>query len=135
MRQTLPKLAKNAYEVLSSLPKHGMGTKITRSTWQDSSFWTVTQIKTEMDGKRGKAYGLLTWRGEQQGEQPSRIRGASKKLWRPLGAAAGAVGPEPTPVWPSLAASAMEEAEVKRQEPEATESVEADSQSEDAPPS
>ncbi|KAL4529933.1 hypothetical protein Ndes2526A_g04676 [Nannochloris sp. 'desiccata'] len=56
-----------------------MGTKITRSTWQDNSFWTVTQIKTEMDGKRGKAYGLLTWRGEQQGEQPSRIRGASKK--------------------------------------------------------
>jgi Mitochondrial 28S ribosomal protein S34 len=37
-----------AYEVLSSLPKHGVGTKITRSTWQDNSFWTVTQIKTEM---------------------------------------------------------------------------------------
>lgn len=90
------------------------------------------------DGKRGKAYGLLTWRGEQQGEEPSRIRGASKKLWRPLGPATGAVdeGRETASIWPSLAASAMEGEEAKQQDHEATsESVQGDSTNEDAPPS
>ncbi len=94
------------------------------------------------DGKRGKAYGVLTWRGEQQGEQPTRINGASKKLWRPLGAAAaGSVaGEAASPVWQSLAASALAESEAQEQGQEeqqepAVENVEEASKTDEAPPS
>jgi hypothetical protein len=81
----------------------------------------------------------LTWRGEQQREEPSRIRGASKKLWRPLRVAAVATGGDVagSSLWPSLAASAIAEAEIQAQDqPEAAETpVEGDSNSEaGAPP-
>ena len=65
------------------------------------------------DGKRGKAYGVLTWRGEQQGEEHTRIRGASKKLWKSLSSTSGnaSIGDGMSSAWPSLAAAAVEPAE------------------------
>lgn len=57
---------------------------------------------TLQDGKHGKAYGILTWRGQQQNEVPRRINGAAKKVWRVLG------GDRPADdEWPSLVAPSL----------------------------
>ena len=56
------------------------------------------------DGKSGKAYGVLTWRGEQQREEASRVRGSYKKVWRRL---AEDEEHHQHSAWPSLAAAAL----------------------------
>lgn len=65
------------------------------------------------DGKHGKAYGILTWRGQQQNEAPRRINGAAKKVWRVLGIDRSVkVGEE----WPSLVVSSLVEKSEKTEE-------------------
>ncbi|KAI8106890.1 hypothetical protein M9434_001544 [Picochlorum sp. BPE23] len=91
-------LAKNVYEILSKLPKHGVGSRIQRKTWKDDSFWDVSQVKMHVSGKAGKAYGMLTWRGEQVHEVPKQIPGTLKKVWRVV--SSSSEGPGVT--WPSL---------------------------------
>ena len=82
------------FDIASKLPNKGIGQRLTRKTWEQSSYWTVqrvqialvsiylgqacddkqrvspaqvppqaTQVKLLQDGRHGKAYGLLTWRG------------------------------------------------------------------------
>jgi len=59
-------------------------------------------------GKNGKAYGILTWRGQEQGQSPVRINGSNKKVWRHVPRTSGVQSG-----WPSLALTALkcEEAE------------------------
>lgn len=116
------------YEVLSKLPQHGVGSKISRVTWMDNSFWTVTEVKMGLvrlisrpsifsivqgsitsnhsplqNGKTGESYGILTWRGNQKNEKPTRINGSLKKLWRQLATHDTTLREE----WPSLAIEAL----------------------------
>uniref|UniRef100_A0A7S3UDX1 Uncharacterized protein n=1 Tax=Picocystis salinarum TaxID=88271 RepID=A0A7S3UDX1_9CHLO len=74
---------RNFYEVVRLLPEHGIGSKVQRVTWPETSYWTVMDVKPEVDGKRGKAWGTFTWLGEQRGEK-KKIRGTMKKVWRPM---------------------------------------------------
>jgi hypothetical protein len=73
--------AKNFIEVTRSLPKHGIGAKLRRTTWGEDSFWQVTAVKPHEDGVHGKASGILTWKGVQQSEKPRRVNGVLKKIW------------------------------------------------------
>ena len=81
------------FDVASKLPSRGVGQRISRKTWEDNSFWTVERVQVKLvayylwhsilvrilcrfsqtmvlltmqDGRHGKAYGVLTWRGESQ---------------------------------------------------------------------
>lgn len=93
-------MGRNAFEILLKLPKHGIGAKITRKTWKEGSFWTITDVKHSLDGKHGTVYGRLTWGGQLVNEQPSRLKGPLKKLWRP-------VKDTSKPQWESFAAAAL----------------------------
>lgn len=93
------------YEVLGKLPRHGVGSKIQRSSWYENSFWDIAEVKIDVSGKTGKAYGMLTWRGEQIHDRPMRIRGTLKKVWR----AVSPVGDDARPVvWTSLDKNIMD---------------------------
>lgn len=72
------------YEVLGKLPRHGVGARIQRNTWYEDSFWDVVDVKIDMSGKTGKAYGMLTWKGKQVHEEPIRIPGSLKKVWKAI---------------------------------------------------
>ena len=37
-----------AFQVLSKLPQHGVGTKISRTTWKDDSYWAITNTKIDL---------------------------------------------------------------------------------------
>ena len=45
----------------------------------------ITEIPTSQDGHHGKAWGIFTWKGKPRNEQPTRVRGALKKVWRVYG--------------------------------------------------
>lgn len=90
------------YEILSKLPKHGVGAKLKREKWMNDSFWEITKVKMDQNGASGKSYGLLTWRGNRQNEEPKRINGSLKKLWKLLPA------DKEMPSWPSLPKDLME---------------------------
>lgn len=70
------------YEVLGKLPRHGVGSRIQRTSWYENSFWDIAEVNIDVSGKTGKAYGMLTWRGEQVHDRPMRIPGTLKKVWR-----------------------------------------------------
>ncbi len=36
------------FEVLSKLPKHGVGAKVTRTSWKEGSYWHVTNVKVSL---------------------------------------------------------------------------------------
>eukprot|EP00882_Tetradesmus_deserticola_P026996 GHRQ01029827.1.p2 GENE.GHRQ01029827.1~~GHRQ01029827.1.p2 ORF type:complete len:131 (+),score=42.02 GHRQ01029827.1:908-1300(+) len=75
---------RNLLDVVSHLPKLGVGSKVTRKSWEQygDSYWEVVAVKPRAeDGSAGKVYGLLTWRGVSE-EKPRLIRGRAKRLWR-----------------------------------------------------
>ncbi|KAL4447660.1 hypothetical protein ABPG75_004879 [Micractinium tetrahymenae] len=83
MRQTCALLAKNAFELLSRQPSHGLGSKLSRTTWTDDCYWTISKVRLSPDGKHGIAYGVLTWRGQpQRPDAPTKVAGPLKKVWR-----------------------------------------------------
>lgn len=84
MRPTSVQLAKNAFELLSRVPQHGLGSKLSRTSWTDDCFWTISKVRLSPDGKHGSAWGTLTWRGQpQRPEGPAaQIAGPLKKVWR-----------------------------------------------------
>lgn len=98
----LPRCA--AFDVLSRLPRQGVGAKLSRSSWREDSYWLITDVRMAKDGRHGTAWGLWTWRGEQQNEQPRKINGPLKKVWRALpDERQQQLGP-----WTSLAAEALQ---------------------------
>jgi hypothetical protein len=44
-----------------------------------------TVVRALQDGHHGKAWGIFTWKGKARNEQPTRVRGALKKVWRVYG--------------------------------------------------
>ena len=52
-------------------PHYGVGSKFARTRWEErgapDSFWTVTKLKPKASGRAGKAWGTLTWKGEEKG--------------------------------------------------------------------
>ena len=45
-----------AFELLSRLPRQGVGSKLSRHSWQDASYWLVTDVRM---AKVGAALGEL----------------------------------------------------------------------------
>jgi hypothetical protein len=70
------------YEVLSALPKHGIGARVQRKSWHENSYWDIVRVQMDVSGKSGKSYGMLTWNGNKVDEEARRIPGSLKKVWR-----------------------------------------------------
>ena len=56
------------YRTLSRLPRDGVGARVTQRRWAakgiEGSYWEVTRTKLKDDGRHGKAWGRLVWRGK-----------------------------------------------------------------------
>ncbi|KAL0949863.1 hypothetical protein HGRIS_009896 [Hohenbuehelia grisea] len=95
--QLPPSLASNPgnlYEVLSRTPIGVVGRKVHQIRWDGkqitNSFWLVTRAKFKCEGKHGKAWGKLFWKGKLVSTREERIRGGLKYTW-----ATGASRPTP----------------------------------------
>ncbi|KAK9818258.1 hypothetical protein WJX72_009693 [[Myrmecia] bisecta] len=73
---------RNLFEVAQTLPKRGLGADVQRSRWNEEHFWRITAIKPSLDGKHGKVWGILHWKGKPQHEAPTQVNGPLKKVWR-----------------------------------------------------
>jgi small subunit ribosomal protein S34 len=55
-------------ETLSRLPRAGEGARVHQARWTkkgiDNCYWQVTRCTTKNEGKSGKVWGLLVWRGK-----------------------------------------------------------------------
>ena len=78
--------------MLSKMPRHGVGARLQKNSWQEDSYWDVVKVQMDLTGAGGKSYGLLTWRGARMHEEPRRIPGTRKKVWR-LAPSGGDGGP------------------------------------------
>lgn len=74
--------AENLLQVTKKLQLRGVGARLQRVAWKEDSYWTLTAVKPSIDGDHGVASGVLTWRGAVQSENPKRINGVLKKVWR-----------------------------------------------------
>jgi small subunit ribosomal protein S34 len=59
----------NLYQLISRSPDGGVGKAVHQIRWSDKNFngcyWIITRSKFKGDGKHGKAWGMLYWRGNQ----------------------------------------------------------------------
>lgn len=81
---------RNLIDVLSRLPNMGVGSRVTRSSWEPygDSYWEVTAVKPRgVDGTAGKAWGVRVWRGVREEGRDGGGGGAAA-----TGAAAAAAG-------------------------------------------
>ncbi|KAF9268254.1 hypothetical protein L218DRAFT_918729 [Marasmius fiardii PR-910] len=80
-----PASSGNLYEVLSGTPTGGVGKHIYQTRWSHKQipdcYWVVTRTKFKCEGKHGKAWGKLVWRGKEVSTQEERIRGSLKYKW------------------------------------------------------
>ena len=57
----------NLYVVLSRFPQDGVGQKVHQTRWNSKgfagSYWEVTRCRLKCEGKHGKAWGYLYWKG------------------------------------------------------------------------
>lgn len=57
----------NLYQVLSRHPDSGVGRRVTQCRWGpkqiEGSYWLVTRAQFKLEGKHGKAWGKLYWKG------------------------------------------------------------------------
>ena len=65
---SLSPLPGNLYEVLSRFPQDGVGQKVYQTRWGSKgiagSYWEITRTRLKCEGKHGKAWGVLVWKGE-----------------------------------------------------------------------
>ena len=58
----------NLFEVLSRRPTGCIGMKVHQTRWSekqiDDSYWVVSRARFKDEGKHGKAWGKLYWRGK-----------------------------------------------------------------------
>ena len=47
-----------AFELLSRLPKHGLGSKLSRTSWTDDCFWTISKVRLSPVRTASSAVGL-----------------------------------------------------------------------------
>lgn len=107
----------NLYQVLSSLPKDGVGARVTQARWEkkgiQDSYWEITRVRLKSEGSHGKAWGKLFWKGESiflllidtvikyyvagkpVNEHTTRIRQGLKYLWKDVTNAPNASVPKP----------------------------------------
>jgi len=54
--------------ILSRLPRDGVGSCVRRETWAQKGFndswWEITRVKLKNEGRDGRAWGRLWWRGK-----------------------------------------------------------------------
>ena len=67
------------WDVLRALPQYGLGQRVHRTTWGETCYWTVTNVKAKPHGG-GKVWGRLTWDGVEK-EAPEQIPGRVKQVW------------------------------------------------------
>jgi small subunit ribosomal protein S34 len=104
-----PSLSQNAgnlYQVLSRTPPHSTGKKVYQTRWRakqiQGCYWLVTRTQFKCEGKHGKAWGKLYWKGESDlwlmhsiqqrtsalltgklvSSREERVRGALKHNWQ-----------------------------------------------------
>lgn len=57
----------NLYEVLSRTPTGGIGLEVHQTRWGEkkigNSYWVITRSQFKLQGKHGKAWGRLYWKG------------------------------------------------------------------------
>ncbi|EMD40445.1 hypothetical protein CERSUDRAFT_80116 [Gelatoporia subvermispora B] len=87
-RQLPPSLSSrpgNLYEVLARYPNDGIGRRVYQTRWGakgiEGCYWEVTRTKLKLEGKHGKAWGVLTWKGKRVSEAEERIPGSLKYNW------------------------------------------------------
>jgi small subunit ribosomal protein S34 len=70
----------NLYQVISRAPGGGVGKKVHQIRWSEKqiphSYWVVTRAKFKCEGKHGKAWGKLYWRGMFPGLFIHRLSGS-----------------------------------------------------------
>ncbi|EIN10466.1 hypothetical protein PUNSTDRAFT_65413 [Punctularia strigosozonata HHB-11173 SS5] len=75
----------NLYEVISRYPSDGVGKIVHQTRWGtkgiEDSYWQITRSRTKLQGKHGKAWGVLFWKGKQVSPREERIRGGLKYQW------------------------------------------------------
>lgn len=59
--------AGSLYQMLSAMPKDGVGMKMAQDRWVKKgitdSYWEITQVRLKDEGRHGKAWGKLVWKG------------------------------------------------------------------------
>ena len=64
---TLSNSPSSLYQVLSRYPQDGVGQRVYQTRWGTKGFpecyWEVTRTKLKLEGKHGKVWGHLVWRG------------------------------------------------------------------------
>eukprot|EP01104_Vermistella_antarctica_P002964 TRINITY_DN13137_c0_g1_i1.p1 TRINITY_DN13137_c0_g1~~TRINITY_DN13137_c0_g1_i1.p1 ORF type:complete len:164 (-),score=30.11 TRINITY_DN13137_c0_g1_i1:204-668(-) len=75
----------NIFDLVFQHRDYGVGKKFSRSIWPyPNTYWTITRVKPKVNEpfcKRGKAWGVLTWRGRPE-ETEREIRSPLKRQWR-----------------------------------------------------
>lgn len=60
--------SRTLYETLSRMPKDGVGARLTQPRWAakgiPNCYWEVTKVRIKDEGRHGKAWGRLFWKGE-----------------------------------------------------------------------
>ncbi|KDR83437.1 hypothetical protein GALMADRAFT_219263 [Galerina marginata CBS 339.88] len=76
----------NLYEVLSRTPSGGVGAEVHQTRWSHknitNSYWVITRSRFKSEGKHGKAWGRLYWKGVLINPREERIRGGLKYNWK-----------------------------------------------------
>ncbi|KAI6004028.1 hypothetical protein EDD15DRAFT_2156706 [Pisolithus albus] len=72
-------------QVLSRYPRDGVGQIVHQSRWPlkgiHGSYWQVTRTKLKLEGKHGKAWGRLVWKGKMVSQSEELIPGSLKYSW------------------------------------------------------
>ncbi|KAF8204879.1 hypothetical protein BJ912DRAFT_870470 [Pholiota molesta] len=75
----------NLYEVLSRTPSGGIGLEVHQTRWAEknigNSYWVITRSQFKLQGKHGKAWGRLYWKGVPVSQKDERIPGSLKYTW------------------------------------------------------
>ena len=114
---TLSNSPSSLYQVLSRFPQDGVGQRVYQTRWGVKGFpecyWEVTRTKLKLEGKHGKAWGHLVWRGacvcvvvtrglavkslavgKRVNEDEATIRGGLKYTWSTGPSTSGIVQPK-----------------------------------------
>ena len=115
---TLSNSPSSLYQVLSRFPQDGVGQKVFQTRWGTKGFpdcyWEVTRTRLKLEGKHGKAWGHLVWRGtclyplrvreawslrrfvsgKRVGERETMIRGGLKYVWATGTSSSGVYNPK-----------------------------------------
>ena len=114
---TLSNSPSSLYQVLSRFPQDGVGQKVYQTRWGTKGFpecyWEVTRTKLKLEGKHGKVWGHLVWKGtcvhavvartlavklltlgKRVSKDEAMIRGGLKYTWSTGTSTAGIVQPK-----------------------------------------